>query len=143
MYYLACPANKKKMTEESEGRYFCESDGKYYDTADHTYNFSIKISDFTGTVPVSIFGADGQAFTGMTATEFSKIKDIEEIKAQANTNTMTRNYSLVIRAKVNEFAAQKGDGPEIRYTVVRTKPHNMQAENQELLKRLGIYAEKE
>lgn len=56
---------------------------------------------------------------------------------------MTRNYTLVIRAKVNEFAAQKGDGPEIRYTVVRTKPHNFAAENQELLKRLGIYAEKE
>jgi len=73
MYYLACPANKKKMIEESEGRYFCESDGKYYDTADRTYNFSIKISDFTGTVAVSIFGADGAAFTGMPASEFSKI----------------------------------------------------------------------
>ena len=55
---------------------------------------------------------------------------------------MTQNYTLVIRAKVNEFS-NKGDGPEIRYTVVRTKPHNVQAENQELLKRLDIYSEKE
>jgi len=56
---------------------------------------------------------------------------------------MTHNYTLVIRAKVNDFAAGRGDGPEIRYTVVRTKPHNVQTENAELLKRLGIYSEKE
>ena len=80
MYYNACVSCKKKVIEESPGQYHCESCGRMYDTCNPTYNFSIKISDFTGTVPVSIFGADGSAFTGMPADEFSKIQEIEELK---------------------------------------------------------------
>ena len=48
MYYLACPSCKKKVTDDSSG-YHCERCDKRYDSAVPTYNYSIKISDYSGT----------------------------------------------------------------------------------------------
>ena len=58
MYYLACPSCKKKVVDDSNG-YHCERCNKQYDEAVPTYNYSIKISDYSGTIQMQVLGETG------------------------------------------------------------------------------------
>ena len=46
LFYLACPACKKKVMDDYSG-YKCERCEKVYEQAVPTYNFAVRISDFT------------------------------------------------------------------------------------------------
>ena len=57
-----------------------------------------------------------------------------------------KKMQMVIRAKIDNFefvASQSGEeGKKIKYTLVRTLPQEIKAENETLLKRLAIYVNK-
>ena len=57
---------------------------------------------------------------------------------------MNKRFATVIRAKLDDsnFALSQDDGPRIRYSVARTIPFDIKAENAELYKRLAIYSNK-
>lgn len=55
MYYLANKENNRKVVERDEGTYYCEYDGKTYDTAELRYSVSMKIADFTKECWVNAF----------------------------------------------------------------------------------------
>jgi hypothetical protein len=46
LFYLACPSCKKKVTDDYNS-YKCERCDKSYHSAVPTYNFAVRISDFT------------------------------------------------------------------------------------------------
>lgn len=63
MFYLACEVCKKKVLECSTGAkkiYECESCNRQYENCVPTYNFSIRISDCSGTAMLSCFGEIGE-----------------------------------------------------------------------------------
>lgn len=66
MFYMACESCKKKVME-SMGRYTCESCGKASETATPTYNFSVRVSDCSGSIILSCFGEIGETILGMNA----------------------------------------------------------------------------
>ena len=72
MFYMACPKTKRKVMDTGNGMSHCESCMKSYNNADcvPTYNFSIRVSDCSGTLIVSCFGDIGDAILGKTASEF-------------------------------------------------------------------------
>ena len=56
--YAACRTQgcSKKMTHSpSDGRWFCEKCGNYYDTPDYRYILSLSLSDSTGTIFATAF----------------------------------------------------------------------------------------
>ena len=54
MYYLANTTNNKKVIEQ-DGQYYCEFDGKLYDSAVLRYIASMKVADFTKECWVNVF----------------------------------------------------------------------------------------
>ena len=58
MYYLACPSCKKKVVDDTTG-YNCEKCQKVFDSAVPTYNFSLKISDYSSSIAVQELGENG------------------------------------------------------------------------------------
>ena len=146
IFYLASKQTKRKVVYEEGRGYYCERDQQYYQDAVPTYNFTVKLSDMTGSVSAQCMGEVGDIFMGMTATQFcNEMKDdLEEIKDQASKVMMNQNLSLVISAKVeNSMMNSHEEGPRIRYTIVRAIPHDFKAENSELLKKLAMYQNNE
>ena len=80
---MACPDCKKKVVEEHNG-YRCESCAKLHQKANPTYNFSARISDYSGTAIASFLGDIGDEIMGISASEFKTLKEktgnSEEIK---------------------------------------------------------------
>lgn len=72
MFYLACKMCKKKVIDESNG-YRCERCEKTFADAVPTYNFAMRVSDFTDTHIFNVLGDVGEAILGMTAAEFYEI----------------------------------------------------------------------
>ena len=102
MFYLACKDCKKKVTNEAES-FHCERCSKTFDEAVPTYNFSVKVSDMSGTEIVQCMGDIGEAFMGMSCTEFYQIRDdLEQIKAQAQDCMMKKHFTLTIRARLDD-----------------------------------------
>lgn len=66
MYYLACPACKKKVSDEAGG-YRCEYCNKSFADAVPTYNFSFMLSDYSAKISVSCIGELGEAVLGQPA----------------------------------------------------------------------------
>lgn len=59
LYYLACPACKKKVTDESTG-YRCENCNKSFGEAIPTYNFGFRFSDYSNSIPLQCLGEIGE-----------------------------------------------------------------------------------
>lgn len=53
-FYLGNTENFKKVIEQN-GKYYCESDGKEYDSAMHRYVVNFKVMDSTGECWLSVF----------------------------------------------------------------------------------------
>lgn len=83
----------------------------------------------------------GKEFIGMPCKEFHAL-GIEQSKLQAQSTMMDKRFSVVIRAKCDDSQYAQESGPRIRYNIARSIPHDLKAENNELLRRLAIYADK-
>ena len=79
---------------------------------------------------------------GMSGPDFFQLKELEDIKNQANKCTMGPSFSLIVRASKDDYASSQSDETRIRYAVVRTVEPDIRAENAELLKRLALYSNK-
>ena len=79
---------------------------------------------------------------GMSGPDFFQLKELEDIKNQANKCTMGQRFTLIVRASKDDYAASQSDETRIRYAVVRTVEPDIRAENAELLKRLALYSNK-
>ena len=102
MFYLACVQCKRKVLEAGPGSYHCESCMRTYDEMTPTYNFSIRVSDCSGTLIVSCFGDIGDAILGKTAREFHQMhEDVAAVKELTMNVLHTRQLALVVRAKLD------------------------------------------
>ena len=70
MFYLACPVCKKKVMEEGMDTYSCERCSRTFETVVPTYNYSVKVSDFTQTISLQCMGEVGESLMGMSAQKF-------------------------------------------------------------------------
>ncbi len=103
MFYLACEVCRKKVLEDPTGRgYHCENCNRHFENANPTYNFSIKVSDCSGTIMLSVFGEIGETILGISAREFHKIHEDTAAVKELTMNVLHVNaLALVVRAKVD------------------------------------------
>ena len=138
MFYLACESCKKKVMHNGT-TYDCESCARTYENCVPTYNFSIRVSDCSGTLMVSCFGEIGETILGITAREFYKIhEDTQKVKDLTMDVLHKDPLSLVVRAKA-DTERYNPDGPQVRYTAVRAAQHSYAAANESLLTMLKAY----
>lgn len=98
MFYLACEQCKKKVTKEGSA-YYCEKCARTYENAVPTYNFSVRISDCSGTITLSCFGEIGQSILGINAKEFFAMhENIQAVKDLAFEKLNQTPMMMVIRA---------------------------------------------
>ena len=135
MFYLACEQCKKKVVVDISGRgYSCESCGRVYQNAVPTYNFSVRISDCSGTIMLSVFGEIGETLLGLNAREFFALhEDAAAVKDLAMNQLHQSQLALVVRAKVDNDRGFSADGPSVRFTAVRAAPHSYKEANTSLL----------
>ena len=86
MFYLACPVCKKKVMEEGMDTYSCERCSRTFETVVPTYNYSVKISDFTQTITLQCMGEVGESLMGMSAQKFyNELRDdLQKIEEQSD-----------------------------------------------------------
>ena len=141
MFYMACEYTKKKVMREDSGRYWCTSCNKYYESAIPIYNFSIRVSDCSGSIILSCFGEIGDSILGMNAREFYRIhEDTAAVKDLTMNLLNQRQMQLVVRGKVDESRNGGFDAPTVRYTAVRAAQHTFKSANESLLAQLKAYA---
>ena len=74
LFYMACPSCKKKVIDEGD-KFNCERCNQTFDNATPTYNFSVKISDFTDSHIFNLLGEAGDAIIGIPAQELYKFHE--------------------------------------------------------------------
>lgn len=96
-----------------------------------------KISDFTDSIYINFAREHGTALMGMKAEEFKEFKEHEsEEKVQAYFDSLLfKTFNIMVKGKFEFFNGEN----RMRYFAVKVFPHNVQAENRALLKRLEMY----
>lgn len=140
MFYLACEVCKKKVIPTG-ANYHCESCSRSFENAVPTYNFSIRVSDCSGTLMVSCFGEIGETILGINAKSFYAIhEDTAKVKDLTMDVLHKLPLNLVVRAKADPERFNP-EGPQVRYTAVRAAKHSFAEANQILLAMLKAYGE--
>ena len=140
MFYLACPACKKKVIDDGQG-YRCERCMKTHEDAVPTYNFTVKMTDCSDSMFMSCLGESGQGVLGMSATEFYGFhEDLDRVK-ELNSTLMWTQMTIKVQARADQSGfSQEDDGStRIRYNIVSVAPANFPEYNQSCLKHLEIY----
>lgn len=142
MFYQACEVCKKKVMDNGQNQYFCESCQRAFDKCVPTYNFSIRISDCSGSVLLSCFGEIGETILGINANEFFAMhEDTFAVKDLTMNRLHQQPMTMVVRAKIDLDRQMSMDGPTVRYTAVRAANHSFQEANQNLIDLLKAYGE--
>lgn len=90
-----------------------------YENSVPTYNFSIRVSDCSGSVVVGCFGEVGESILGITAKAFFAMhEDIHAVKDLTMNLLHQTPMTLVVRGKV-DTERYSDSGPSVRYTAVR------------------------
>jgi replication factor A1 len=106
MYYLACPTPACKFKGLSaripgENTYVCERCHQTITTPFLKYTFSVKVADFSGSVPVGVLGEDslGALFTGVGVDEWvSTTNDGQD--QQTAMNLVRQRYFQPLQIKI-------------------------------------------
>ena len=81
MFYNACEVCKKKVIQNYSNEYFCESCQRAFANCVPTYNFTIRVSDCSGSAMLSCFGEIGETILGINAREFFAMhEDAQAVK---------------------------------------------------------------
>lgn len=114
-----------------------------------SYTLTCRFQDATDGVILQLIGEQGDQVVGINAADFRNLKEVQmaspdqqrDIMSQSNYN----NVTVVVRAKVDDYMSQNGGGDEVRFRfqAVRVYPHNIKEENEMLLNRLSMYAQKQ
>lgn len=75
LYYLACPENNRKVTEQGPGEFFCEYDGKTYPHAVRRYIATARIVDSSGILLSQIFNDQAEIIFGKQADRMHEIRE--------------------------------------------------------------------
>lgn len=138
IFYPACMSEncRRKVTEDNAG-FKCEHCGKQFLTYLPTYMITAKISDFTESIYVNFAREHGTALMGMKAEEFKEFKENEsEEKVQAYFDSLLfKTFNIMVKGKFEYFNGEM----RMRYFAVKVFPHNVQAENRALVRRLDMY----
>ena len=97
-YYEGCPGCKKKITQNNNGEYYCNSCAKSFEKPMLYYTLNFKIKDITGEIYVDVLGQIGQRILGKTAEEIKELfdqKSEEEVKKIISTSDCTQYYFLI------------------------------------------------
>ena len=101
MFYLACPACKKKVLDDGSG-YRCESCNKTYQDAMPTYNFSFKVQDCSGETILQCLGESGEQVMGMKCVDLHAISnDLDALREIGMSRTWNK-IKVVVRAKADQ-----------------------------------------
>lgn len=138
IYYPACKGDncRRKVVEDTAG-YRCEHCGKTFLTFEPTYMITAKISDFTESIYVNFAREHGTALMGMKAQEFKEFKEnnSEEVVQSYFDSLHFKPFNIMVKGKYEFFNGEN----RMRYFAVKVFPHNVQAENRALLRRLDMY----
>ncbi|GBG31935.1 Replication protein A 70 kDa DNA-binding subunit [Hondaea fermentalgiana] len=114
MWYEACPeeGNNKKVTQQADGTWFCESTAQTYPSKENRYILRTVLADHTGSVYATCFNDSGQAvMQGKSADEVEEIKNQSEAALEKFVSDCNfRQYYLRLRVKeetYNENTRQK------------------------------------
>jgi replication factor A1 len=139
IYYPACQSDncRRKVIEDSTG-YKCEHCGKTFISFQPTYMISARISDFTESIYVNFAREHGAALMGMKAEEFKEFKENHSEQEVQNffDSLLLKPFNIMVKGKYEMFNNEY----RMRYFAVKVFPHNVQAENKALLKRLEMYS---
>ena len=138
IFYPACQSDncRRKVIEDSAG-FKCEHCGKTFMSYQPTYMITAKISDFTESIYVNFAREHGTALMGMKAEEFKEFKETHtESEVQNFFDSLNfKPFNIMVKGKYEFFNNEY----RMRYFAVKVFPHNVQAENRALLKRLEMY----
>lgn len=143
MYFPGCPECKRKCTQEGD-QYKCEHCNKFLNPNEIklTYTVTAKFDDMSDGIFVTFLSENADAIMGMSAVEFSKIKEnqsnsIDYIRDILNERAF-QFYNVVVKANVDNFN-NNSDEMRLKYTAARSQLLDLKDENQMLLRRLKLY----
>lgn len=138
IFYPACLGDncRRKVIEEQAG-YRCEHCGKTFTSYQPTYMITAKISDFTESIYVNFAREHGNALMGMDAAKFKEFRETEseETVQEFFDSLLFKTLNIMVKGKFEFFNGEN----RMRYFAVKVFPHNIQAENRALIKRLEMY----
>jgi replication factor A1 len=139
-WYTACPSPQcnKKVSEDSQGNWFCEKCNKAYPNCEPRYILSFLCSDFSDTLRLRAFNEIAQALLGnYSAGQLKELLDngeesrIDAIFNQCNFQT----FNMSVKAKLETVQDQQ----KVAYSVLRCNPVNYVADSAYLLERIQEY----
>ena len=153
MFYSACPECKKKvMPNDLAQGFFCEKCSKSFEDCNPTYNFSMRVGDFTSAQSVSILGEGGDDIMGIKASVVKQICDESRFdpasgmpapphfKQMIDSRQMKR-ATMILRARLDTYGSLGNEGENrIRYNVAKVLQPSVRDESQVLLQRLKQYS---
>lgn len=98
-----------------------------------------KISDFTESIFVNFAREHGTALMGMKAEEYKEFRENNSEQEVQNffDSLLFKRFNIMVKGKYEYFNGEN----RMRYFAVKVFPHNVQAENRALLRRLEMYSE--
>jgi replication factor A1 len=108
MYYPACPeeGNNKKVVEEN-GKWYCESTQKTYDTCRRRYILRVKIQDASGSGWVNMFHEQAVEMLGIEAEALHAARESDPAKYERYVKRAQFNdWSLKIKSKTEEYQGE-------------------------------------
>ena len=135
MFYPACPECKKKVIPDDSGRgWHCEKCQKVYEEPNWTYNFSVRVGDFTDDIYVQVLGENvGDQILKMNAKDFKAMQD-QDMNGleQGNPNSQFRQYLdslcnkefvFLVRCKVDMYTmGSDNDANRVRFYLSKILP---------------------
>ena len=141
-YYLACPEDscRKKVIEENNNEFKCESCGKIYPTCVPTYKLLVKMNDLSDSLYVNFYRNEGTAvMRGVDAQQLVAMRetnDTEEVQ-KVFYNAMFKLHRVTVKCQYNVL----NNGEErVNFTAIRLGQYRWSDHNRELLKRLHLFS---
>jgi len=78
LFYTACPECKKKVNpHDMTSGFYCEKCQKALPDCKPTYNFSMRVGDFTSNIYTQVLGENvGDAILGLSAKDLKALQDL-------------------------------------------------------------------
>ena len=128
-WYLSDPESKAKVTEQADGTFWCEKQGRSIEKPMRRYILSCQGSDTTGSTWLSAFDDQAKVLLGHTADELAEIKESDEHQyADILDQALWRQWHVNLSVKADEWNGEK----RIKTTIRALAPVDFAAEAKEL-----------
>lgn len=134
MWYMACPENNRKVTEQGPGQYYCEYDGKTYPTMTRRYIMQVKVADVSGESYVQVFNDQAEQLLGSTADELAAMREGGGGAYEAALRRATwTQWVLRLKAQAQEYNGEQRQ----RLSVAELRPADFVSESRYLLSEIA------